>query len=169
MYDPRIKAEIKERIKLFLYREPEARLRDELEQLIVVNDQLSNKGHYMFTYKGVRYKWYDHMPLMWGALPLHTSLHARMDQYLKETKELVEESSLTLGYIQNILNRSDDPDDYLRLIPSALHLPIQDLLDLSSGIKKTLSLTDAEKLVKTHERSVDLIKQRLMLNLLYKT
>lgn len=169
MINPRLKLAIKERISQFLYSDPLTKLRKDLEYIITTNDQLSNKGHYMFTYRGVRYKWYENMPLVWGPLPLHQSLHKQMDQYIKETKELAEESALTLGYIQNILNKSDNPEDYLRLIPSALHVPIHELLAQFPDISKTLSLTDAEKLIKTHARSVDLIKQRLMLNLLYKT
>lgn len=166
--NPTLKLAIKRNIETYLYKEPLAKLRAELELLITSNDALSNTCTYLFTYRGKRYKWYDTVPLKYGTPLLHPSLHERMDAYIQSMKYLTDyEVPLTMGYVQNVLNTSDRVHDYLHLLPSALHPAIESLAKEVCG-SKVLTFDDAEKMVKTHEKSIDLIKERLMLNLLFK-
>jgi hypothetical protein len=160
---------IRTSIHEFLYGPVREYYQRELHELIDLNEQISQGVNEIFVYRGIRYakKEFRHLP---KHIPrLDPTLHDRMERYLAETKELNDvEVPLVMGYIQNVLNTSDQLQDYLALFPSAIHPPIQQVIDHCNCRGVNLTLAEAEKMIDTHAKSFDYIKQRMVFNLLNK-
>ena len=90
-----------------------------------------------------------------------------MDLYLKDLNTLnTHEIPYVLGFINQVLNASNDLPDYLRVLPASIHQPIQDMIN-SCGCRTTqLTEETVAHLQQSNQRSIELLKQRLMLNLL---
>lgn len=168
-YNPQMKGAIRSAIHEFLYGPVREYYQRELHELIDNNEQISQGVNEIFVYRGIRYakKQFRFAP---KHIPrLDPVLHERMDMYLAETKELNDvEVPLVMGYIQNVLNSSDQLQDYLVLFPSALHPPIQKVIDHCNCRGTTVSLATAQTMIHTHAKSFDYIKQRMVFNLLNK-
>lgn len=165
-HDPRTKQQIKDMLYTFLYEPVQRRFKNQLNTLILRNTAIAGVSHQSFTYKGHLYSNDPATPPR-KLTRLVPQLHADMDAYLAELKQLNDrEVPYVLGFINQVLNASNDLHDYLRILPSSLHPPIQKLID--SCPCRTKKLTDAEvqELQTKNQHYIDLAKQRMVTNLL---
>lgn len=165
-HDPRTKQLIKDTLYEFLYRPIENQFKNRLEVLIVRNTLLGGYSHKSFNYKGVLYSSDN------GAPPrksnrLMLQLKPAMDEYLFDLKQLNErELPFVIGFINQVLNASNDLQDYLHIFPESIHQPLEKLIATCPCQAKQLS---DEKIVELREKnraSINMMKARMVTNLL---
>jgi hypothetical protein len=165
-YDPRTKQLLKDNLIGFLYKPLREQLKLRLDTLIVKNTLLGSYKHKSFVYKGEFYSCDSDLPPR-KANRVVQQLIPVMDEYLREIKQLNEEElPYTLGYINQVLNASNDLQDYLRLLPAALHRPIEELSYMCPCRSRHITEEQAKELEKKNELPINLIKQRMVRNLL---
>ena len=164
-YDSRAKQQIKDLLYGHLYEPVEFKFNQRLKSLIDRNDILQNKTAECFSYKAELYS--ADGRLMRGAPRLVPELHAEMEEYLKDLRELNRvEIPFVLGFINQVLNSSNDLQDYLKILPESIHKPIQELIDSCGCRTNHLSPETIEEIKARNAQSIELMKQRLVLNLL---
>jgi hypothetical protein len=165
-HDPRTKQQIKDVLYMQLYQPIEKQLKHRLEQLIVKNAVLGGYSHKSFMYKNILYNC-DSNALPRKMNRLVIQLQPAMNEYLKEVKHLNEkELPYVLGFINQVLNSSNDLHDYLRLLPQAVHHPLKKLIDTCPCKSKKLSDETVTMLRDKNQASINLMKERMVINLL---
>ena len=165
-HDPRTKQQIKDMLYQFIYEPVEQRFLKRLTDIGLRNSNFLHSPHTSFTYRGVTYNPQDQqLPRRMNRLI--PSLTVDMDLYLHDLNTLnTHEIPYVLGFINQVLNASNDLPDYLRVLPPSIHQPIQDMIN-SCGCRTTqLTEETVAHLQQSNQRSIELLKQRLMLNLL---
>jgi len=166
LYDPRTKKQIKEALYAFLYDPVQKQFKLRIDTLIIKNTLLGNHRHKSFTYRGENYNC-DTTPIPRKKNQLLTQLQPVMNEYLKDLRELNEkELPYVLGFINQVLNSSNDLKDYLRLLPESVHYPIQALIATCPCQAKSLADDAVAKLKEKNSLSISLMKQRQVLNLI---
>ena len=165
-HDPRTKQQIKDMLYAFLYTPVEKQLEKQLDQIITRNCMIQGLGHRSFAYKGVLYNLDMSKPPR-RMNPLVPQLTGAMEDYLKEVQQLNRvELPYVLGFITAVLNASNDLHDYLRVLPEAIHRPIEQLIASYPCRTKKLTDFDVDSIQKKHQKPIDLIRQRTVTNLL---
>ena len=165
-HDPRTKSQIKELLYAFLYEPVQRQFKTRLDSLIIRNTAIAMVSHQSFTYRGNLYT-IDTSPVPRKLTRLVPQLHADMDAYLAELKQLNDkEVPYVMGFINQVLNASNDLHDYLRLLPASVHQPIQNLIATCPCCTKRLSDDEVQKIQAKNQQSIDLVKQRMVTNLL---
>ena len=165
-HDPRIKQQIKDALYAFLYTPIEKQFEKRLSELIVKNTLLCGYSHKSFMYKNTLYNIDTTAPPR-KMNRLHINLQGPMNDYLKDLKALNEsEVPYVLGYINQVLNSSNDLCDYLRLLPEAVHGPIQHLIATYPCKSKKLPEEMVSVLQDKNTTSINMMKKRMVTNLL---
>lgn len=165
-HDPRTKQQIKDMLYAFLYEPVQKQFKARLDSLIQRNTVVLGASHTSFTYKG---NFYSNDP---KAPPrklnrLVPQLAAEMDSYLHDLKQLNDQEVLyVLGFINQVLNASNDLHDYLRVLPSSLHQPIQHLIASCPCRTKRLTEEQVQEIQAKNQHYIHLVKQRMVTNLL---
>ena len=166
LYEPNLKYRIKSRIWGVLFTPVEKELDKQLEAIASKNCQLQGLSHKSFLYKGVRFN-VDTTPPPLRSNHLAPSLKPDMEEYLDKVNEYRNhEENLITGYITMVLNICIHPRDCLRLLPTGLHAHIADLL--STCTESTLNEEMAQVILKNNQKPIQMIKERMALNLLVK-
>jgi hypothetical protein len=165
-HDPRTKQLIKETLYDFLYLPVQNHFKNRLDVLIVRNTVLSGYSHKSFNYKGVNYSCDSGSPpRKWNRLLPH--LKPAMDEYLFDLKQLNEkEVPFVIGFINQVLNASNDLQDYLHIFPESIHRPLEKLIASCPCQNKQLS---DEKIIELREKNqtpINMMKARMVTNLL---
>lgn len=165
-YDPRTKQQIKDALYEHLYRPIEKQFKYRLDQIIVKNTVLGGYSHKSFMFKNVLYNCdTDALPRKMNRLAI--ALQPTMLEYLKDVRQLNEkELPYVLGFINQVLNSSNDLHDYLRLLPQSVHYPVQNLIDTCPCRGKKLSDETVALLQNKNQNPINLMKQRMVTNLL---
>ncbi len=165
-HDPRTKQQIKDLLYDYLYKPVERKYHKKLRSIIQRNSAALNTHEECFTYRGEIYSL--EVKVLPRRMPrLAVSLQPEMNAYLADLKQLNErELPFVVGFINQVLNSSNDLQDYLRLLPDSIHKPIQDLISTCGCRTSQLTPEAVEALQEKNQRSIDLMKQRLVLNLL---
>lgn len=165
-HDPRTKQQIKDVLYDILYTPIQKQFKQRLEQITVKNAVLGGYNHKSFMYKSVLYNC-DNNVLPRKMNRLVIQLQPAMNEYLKELKQLNEkELPYVLGYINQVLNSSNELHDYLRLLPPSVHHPIQGLINTRPCRGKKLPDETVALLKEKNLVSVQLMKNRMVTNLL---
>ena len=165
-HDPRTKSQIKDMLYAFLYEPVQRQFKHRLNALIIRNTAIAVVSHQSFTYRGNLYT-IDTSPVPRKLTRLVPQLHADMDAYLADLKQLNDrEVPYVMGFINQVLNASNDLHDYLRLLPASVHQPIQKLIDSCPYRTKQLSDAQVQEMQAKNQQSIDLVKQRMVTNLL---
>lgn len=166
-YDPRTKQQIKDLLYAFLYQPVQDKYQHKLAAIITKNSQLLGSSFDSFIYRGEVYKANEKSKLPRRMNRLHKSLEPEMQAYLEDVNRLNGyELPYVLGFINQVLNSSDDLQDYLKVLPESVHQPLMDLMATCEC--RTARLTD-EVITDIQAKNsvpIDLMKQRQMLNLL---
>lgn len=165
-HDPRTKQQVKDVLYSYLYAPIEKQFKRQLDQLIIKNAVLGGYSHKSFMYKNVLYNCdTDALPRKMNRLVIE--LQPAMNEYIKEVKLLNEkELPFVLGFINQVLNSSNDLHDYLRLLPQAVHQPMQNLIDTCPCRSKRLSDETVTMLRDKNQASINMMKARMVTNLL---
>lgn len=165
-HDPRTKQQIKDMLYAFLYDPVQKQFKARLDSLIQRNTVILGAGHTSFTYKGNLYSNDPKAPPR-KLNRLVPQLAAEMDSYLHDLKQLNDqEVPYVLGFINQVLNSSNDLHDYLRVLPSSLHQPIQQLIASCPCRTKRLTEEQVQEMQAKNQHYIDLVKQRMATNLL---
>ena len=165
-HDPRTKKQIKDALYAFLYNPVLKNFERKLEQLITKNSVLLGNAEGSFMYKGELYS----NPT--ASIPrkinrLHKSLYVYMDEYLEEIRQLnTQELPYVLGFIGQVLNASNDLSDYLLVFPPSVHHPVEKLIASCPCKTKKLTPEDVLTIQKNNQVPINLMKQRMVTNLL---
>lgn len=163
-HDPKTKQLIKDALYNFLYGPALKQFEVRLHEIVVKNAVLLGSSYTVFSYKGGIYGE--------GKYPrkidrLHSRLQPPMDAYLQDLQQLNGvEMPYVLGYINQVLNSSNELHDYLLLLPQSLHPPINNLISTCpcKGVK--LDIKTVEQLKDANCVPISLMKNRLFTNLL---
>lgn len=164
-HDPRSKSQIKDALYAFLYDPIQKQFKGRIDTLIVRNAILGGYTHRHFVYKGELYNSeITHPPVKKNRLL--AQLRPDVDAYLKDLEALNDELPYVLGFINQVLNASNDLKDYLRLFPDSIHHPINHLIATCPCRTVQLSEEKIVQLKANNKESINLMKKRLVTNLL---
>lgn len=165
-HDARTKQQIKDLLYSFIYEPVQRQFKTRLETLIVRNAVMGGYGHKHFSYKGQVYNADTTIPPL-RKNRLMAALRPEMDSYLADLDKLnTEELPYVLGFLNQVLNSSCDIEDYLRVMPEALHEPLRKLQATCPCRTSRLTPERIEQLRLSSVTPVTLIKERLVRNLL---
>lgn len=167
-YDPRTKQLIKDKIYAHLYDPTKRQFNNRLKAIVQQNSTLHQNSQVCFRYKGEIYFDHDYKPPFQQPInQLHLSLHTLMDEYLLDLDKLnTEELPYVLSYITQVLNSSDHLPDYFKLLPTSVHSVIQELIDSCVCRADAITPEKAEAIKNKNIVPMELMKQRMVLNLL---
>lgn len=166
-HDPRIKQNIKDSLYHHLYDPVIKRYDARLHDLVIRNCLAGGFTHKSFSYKTVVYNFDDELPPI-KKNRLVLALRPAMEEYLADLKQLNDvELPVVLGFINQVLNSSDGLPDYLDIFPESIHHPLEGLIDTCPCKIRRLSRERVEELRTKNTKSIALIKQRMVTNLLY--
>lgn len=158
----------------FLYQPVRQRHREQVEALIIRNANLSKTAVRAFRYKGELYlsDQAPRGPIM--APRLHPDLEPELAQMVQEQIDIHgQEEPLVKGFITAALNQSSVVSDYLELLPSCIHPPILTLMQqghTGAGVyADTLFTANKEGFLAKHEHAIQLIRERMAINLLHQS
>ena len=165
-HDPRTKQQIKDALYNFLYDPVQRQFKTCLDTLIARNAILGGYSHKHFVYKGVLYNADVTTPPL-KKNRLLPQLRTPMDGYLADLHQLNHsELPFVLGFINQVLNSSCDLGDYLKVLPEVVHRPLNNLIGTCPCRKSRLDEKRVSQLRDKNVESINLIKQRLVTNLL---
>jgi len=165
-HDPRTKQLIKDVLYDFLYDPVINHFQKRLDVLIVKNTLLGGYSHKSFNYKGVLYSTDNGAPPR-KANRLVPQLKASMDEYLAELKQVNEqEVPFVVGFINQVLNSSNNLTDYLRILPDSVHYPLEKLIEKCPCRENKLNDFTVDQLREKNKVSIDMMKARMVTNLL---
>ena len=166
-YDPETKQMIKDSLYEHLYGPVKNQYRSRLATIIDRNCILIGNAYKSFIYKGTTYKANENDVLPRQSNRLREQLHPEMDLYIEELNQLNDyELPYVLGYINNMLNSSTSLQDYFKVLPESMHKPIQDLVPTCGCRAQHLSDKAINDMRIRNTKSIELMKQRMVLNLL---
>ena len=165
-HDPRTKSQIKDMLYAFLYEPVQRQFKTRLDFLIKRNTVILGASHQSFIYKGNLYTC-DIAPPPRKLNRLGPQLVPDMEAYLTDQKQINDkEIPYVVGFINQVLNASNDLHDYLRVLPQSLHPPIQKLINSCPCRTKKLTDTEVQEIQVKNQRYIDLVKSRMVMNLL---
>lgn len=166
LHDPRTKMQIKEILYDFLYGSVQKKFTARLNKIIVKNTVMGGYSHQSFVYKGVFYCC-EKTPPPRKMNRLVLQMQAQMNEYLRDTVELnTKEMPYVLGFINQVLNASNELHDYLRMFPPSVHHPVQNLINTCPCRNKKLSDENVLDITDKNQNAIDMMKQRMVINLL---
>lgn len=165
-HDPKTKSQIKDALFTFLYDPVRKQFKTRIETLIGRNTLIGGFAHKHFVYQGALYNAEPTTPPV-RKNRLVPQLREPMDEYLRDLAELNNhELPYVLGFINQVLNASNALDDYLQVLPESTHQPVRQLAATCPCRIAVLSPEKIEQLKLKNEESINLIKRRLVTNLL---
>ena len=165
-HDPRTKQQIKDMLYQFLYGPVQQQYQQQLNTIITQNSIACKSGYKAFLYKGVVYSM-ETVPPPRRLPRLVSSLIPAMDAYLKEVTQLnTQEVPFVVGYITQVLNSSNNFQDYLKVLPSVLHPPLEKMIASCPCRLQVLTEEAIQGLQEKNQKSIELLKKRVMTNLI---
>ena len=161
-----VKHQIKTTIYELLYKPIDRVMQDKLVRIIIRNTILGKHTHKSFLYKNEVFNC-DETPLPRMMNRLDPSLYGEMTEYLAEMDEINnQELPRVLGFINQVLNSTNEFHDYLKLLPEQVHEPLNHLISACPCRNSKLSDEAIEIIKAKNAKAIDLIKQRMVINLI---
>lgn len=165
-HDPKVKQQLKDMLYEFLYGPVQKQYQQVLQGIIRKNTQLLQTQHKSFIYKGVVYNM-DTTALPRKMNRLTPALVPDMNAYLAEVTRLnTQEVPYVVGFITQVLNSSNNFQDYLQAFPSVLHPILEKVIASSPCRHQKLTLDEIQAIQSKNQKSIDLLKQRVVTNLI---
>lgn len=165
-HDPRLKSTTRDRLYSLLYTPANNRLWERLKAIIMRNAVMVGASHASFMYKAVNYSCDENKILPRPRNQLDPRLVDQMQEYLIDAKDLADEKPLVTAHLTQVLNASDHPADWVRLLIPALHGPVQELLATQTFDCKRMTDAAVEEFLERHKVAVRMTKSRLVINLI---
>lgn len=119
---------------------------------------------------GFNYKGEDYLVTVsrrkWKPVDLHETLRPEMDALLKMKEELSVEMDYVRSYISRVLNSSKNIADYFVLLPTSIHEGLKSCLAVMPSSKSELTPDEIADVMKHNQKGYDLVKTRLLKNML---
>lgn len=165
-HDPRTKSQIKDALCDFIYDPVRRQFKSRIDTLVQRNSMLGGYSHHHFVYRGQVYNADTTAPPL-RKNRLAPQLRQAMEEYLRDLEQLnSHELPYVLNFINQVLNSSSDLTDYMRVLPESVHHPLKQMI-VSCPCRAThLDEDRAAQMRAKNQASIDLIKQRLVTNLL---
>jgi hypothetical protein len=165
-HHPQTKSQIKDAIYDFLYQPVQRQFKARIDTLIGRNTVMGGHSHKHFVYKGVVYNAdATNPPLKKNRLV--PALRADMEDCLKDLHELNnKELPYVIGFLNQVLNASNDLTDYLRVLPESVHYPLDQLMSTCPCRSASLNDEKVEALKAKNVDSIQLMRRRPVINLL---
>ncbi len=164
-HDSLTKQRVKDALYSHLYQSVRHQFDKRLEAIIIQNAKALSSAYLSFIYQGEVYACEgERLPRRLN--PLVPTLHPAMNEYLKDLKEINKEVSSVLGFIDQVLNASNSLQDYLRVLPAAVHEPIQKLIDTCPCRTNKLTNSEAQALTSRSADCAEAMSHRMTANLL---
>lgn len=141
------------------------RLKKQLDTIIIKNAIKCGYTHKSFYYKNKVYQCDDTF-FPRNTNRLSKELEPAFYEYLEELKKLDDEHIIINAYIIQVLNISNDRDDYMYLLPEALHNSICKEIPAYPDKSTSLLSPATRPLLKKNLIPIQLIKARLVMNLI---
>lgn len=165
-YDPRTKQRIKDALYEHLYGPVKCHFEKRLDTIIMRNTISCRLTHKSFTYKGEIYNIDNSAPPK-RLNRLSPELQPLMDEYLRDLRELDRnEIPQIIGFINQVLNSSNDLHDYLRILPDSVHGPIQELINNCPCRASTLEESKVQEMIANNQKTINMMKSRMVTNLI---
>lgn len=166
-HDPRTKHQLKDMLYHYLYDPVERRFKERLDAMIKDNDRITNNYTECMSYRGTLYQINPQFKPPRSVPRLSKLLVPRMDAYLAEVRQLNnDELPFVLGFITQVLNSSDNLHDYVRALPDSVHKPLKEVIARCGCHTASLTELELQNLLIRNAASINLMKQRMVLNLL---
>lgn len=164
--DPLLKQTIRNRLFALLYVPADNLEAERLQRIIMANVPLVKATHASFMYKAVNYSCDSNKILPRPRNQLHVSLEGHMAEFLVDKDELAREKPVVQSYLTRVLNTSDHPADWLRLLIPALQQPVNALLAEQSFSAKRMTDEAVEAFLAANKETSGACKRRLVTNLI---
>ena len=166
--DPTFKQTIKDMLYGHLYNPVNEQFTERLKEIVRQHCQMMHATQPYFLYRGKLYTSDRTVKRTERVRHLARALEPQMSEYLADLKDLTDyEIPMVLGFFNNMLNSTSEVQDYLRILPEAVHTPLLEYLLDHPGT--TTSLTD-EQVAEIQAKNavpIGLLKGRLFLTLLF--
>lgn len=163
--NPHLKQDILSMISEHIYSGPYQRLNKRLEEIITKNTAMIGSGDLVLSYKGECYSCQGVRRTELKTNRLLPALRSYMDEWIADHSKLIEENRLVNTFLASVLNTSNNVSDYLRILPDCIHPALQPYAR-HSNVQPPLTEEQVEAIKAKNQKAVDLIKQRLLLNLI---
>lgn len=167
--DPKVRPELREALMGSLYQKDTDAAEQSLHTIMEKHCQITETEIRGFTFMGKTH----YAPGYLHKKPihaLHPDLHAEMLAWVQDRRTVEKEEKLIVGnLITAVLNTSDSPEDWKKLLPPAIHSVIDWFISYKIYSLPPPKLTDAqvEAFERKQERFLNILKGRLALNLIF--
>lgn len=169
MTNPRMKDSVQKAVISFVFDPFEAYVNRKVDKIILSNTKLTHATQYGFIYKGKTFIGSQKTLLRPPYPRLHKDLFSEMDKILKEidTVELYE-IPLLKGILCSVMNLSNYPMEFFKLIPEEFHQPLLVWKSQLAPTPVALELPDAQVQAfrQKYESTFDVFRLRLITNLI---
>jgi len=167
VYDPKTKMLIKDTLYEYLYTPVEEHFQKRLDALIQKNAQLYSNTQRRMLFGEDTYEASNAGAYVTPVNFTHPEIKPMMKDFVADrTKLNTKELPYVMGFINQVLNSSNSLKDYFKVFPESVHEPIQELVDKCSCRNETLNEQAIERLKQQNEIPIDLMKTRMVKNLL---
>lgn len=166
-HNPRTKQNIKNLLHSHLYSPVNRKLHKQLSTIIMKNSNTLGSSYSSFMYRNEVYQVDEKERVPRKMNRLLPELRPAMDEYLTDFNQLnTVEIPYVVGFINQVLNASDNPKDYLKVLPETMHRPLQEAISVDAYPEGNLSDAAVENLIHRNQKSIELMKTRLVRNLI---
>lgn len=166
-HHPRTKQNIKDLLHSHLYAPVNRKFHKQLSAIIMKNSNTLGSSFSSFMYRNEVYQVDEKERVPRKMNRLVPELRPDMDEYLRDFNHLnVVEIPYVMGFVNQVLNASDNPQDYIKVLPETMHRPLQEAIDVASYPEGNLSNEAVEDLIHRNQKSIELMKTRLVRNLI---
>lgn len=167
VYDAKTKQLIKDTLYEHLYGPVKADYQKRLDTIIMANSTAHKNRQRRLLYKNDTYEMTDPGVVERPVNVTHPDIRPMMADYVDDLTRLnTEELPYVLGFINQVLNSSNSLKDYFAVFPESVHGPIQALADQCGCKTRHLEAESVARLRERNRIPIDLMKQRMVLNLL---
>jgi len=165
--EPRLRSVLQSLLLDGIYAPIKAVFAKRLSQITDNNVAISQTFDISFMYKGIYYTQYPDLRQPRIKPRLVPELYERMDEYLADLQEITGyEKAIVSGYLSAAVTAAKYPEDLLVLLPESIQYPLQEYLEGYPDNASKISPEAVSELQTRHSKAIELMKQRLVLNLL---
>lgn len=160
----RYKQEVRNHLLTYIYEKAEEEKAVQMDSLVMANTLLHKDAPMAFLYKGEVYRHSQIRRTFARAPLLDKNLHERMDAWLKEQDNLLDEKVFISGFLTTVLNASNHMEDYLKILPECLHPALREYPTTSA--LPAVGDDVIQRILTRNQNAIQRIKRRLTLNLI---
>jgi hypothetical protein len=171
---PALRLQLQKELYNIVYARYQRQSGEKIMSLIQKNQGLQRLAFPAFSYKGEKYssipegaRGADRKIIRIPYQPLDKSLHAEMDAWLEAKADIErEEAVFVMNALSAVLKSTTNINDYIRLLPELLHPHLHYVASLCECQVQSMTDEQVERLLATHGRYINVIRERQLRYLL---